>query len=87
MRGCYPGLQRTHLAHVLLAGEGVDHAARGKEEQALEEGVRREMEDACREGPHAESEEHVPELADSGIGNDTLDIILHQPDGRGKDGR
>ena len=38
--------QAAHLAHVLLAAHGVDHAARREEEQALEERVRHQVENA-----------------------------------------
>ncbi len=31
--------EAAHVAHVLLAGEGVDDGAGGEEEQGLEEGV------------------------------------------------
>src|SRR5208337_5538582 len=34
----------SHLAHILLAAQSVNHAPRSQEEQGLEEGVRHQME-------------------------------------------
>ena len=70
--------QRAHLAHVLLAGHRVDHAARTEEEQRLEERVGHQVENAGGERAHAQRQEHVAELADRGIGQHALDVVLHQ---------
>ena len=79
--------QAAHVAHVLLAGEGVDDGAGGEEEQRLEEGVGQEMEDAGRVGADAAGQEHVAELGDRGVGEDALDVVLDEADGGGEDGR
>ena len=39
------GLERAHLAHVQLSGQGVHHASRPQEEQGFEEGMGHQMED------------------------------------------
>ena len=70
--------QATHAAHVLLAAHGVNHAAGREEEQGLEKRVRHQVEDAGGESAYAAGQEHVPNLADGGIGQDTFDIGLHQ---------
>ena len=78
--------QPAHLAHVLLVGDGVDDRAGAEEEQRLEEGVREEVEDRHRIGADAERHEHVAELRAGRIGDDALDVVLHQADGRGEEG-
>ncbi len=54
--------EAAHLAHVLLAGEGVDDGAGGEEEERLEEGVGEEVEDTGGVGSNSAGEEHVAEL-------------------------
>src|SRR5687768_18519058 len=44
------------------------------------------MEDAGCEGAGPEPEEHVPELADGGVGEDALYVVLDEGDGGGEDG-
>ncbi len=79
--------QAAHVAHVLLAGERVDDGAGGEEEERLEEGVGEEMEDPGGVRTDAAGEEHVAELRDGGVGEDTLDVVLHYADACGEDGR
>ena len=79
--------EAAHLAHVLLAGEGVDDGAGGEEEQRLEEGVGHQVEDAGLVGADSAGEEHVAELRDGGVGEDALDVVLDEADAGGEDGR
>ena len=79
--------QATHLAHVLLAAQGVNHTPRAEEEQSFEEGVGHQMENAGGERADAARQEHISQLAHGRIGQHPLDVILHQPDRRGPDGR
>src|ERR1035437_2278807 len=78
--------QVAHVAQVLLAAQRVNHRTRTKEEQRLEECVREHMEDACRKRTDAERQEHISQLRNGGVGKYALDVILYQPNGRGKDG-
>ena len=78
--------QAAHLAHVLLAAEGVNDGAGGEEEQRLEEGVGDEVEDGGGVGRDAAAEEHVAELRDGGVGEHALDVVLDQGDGGGEEG-
>ena len=78
--------QAAHLAHVLLAGERVDHAARTEEEQGFEVGVGGEMKNAGAKRPYAAGHHHVAQLADRGVRQDPLDVILRQADGSREDG-
>src|SRR5579864_3474594 len=50
--------EAAHVAHVLLAAHGVNHAARCKEEQRLEERVRHQVENACGKRSDAASQKH-----------------------------
>ena len=78
-------LEAAHPAHVLLAAQGVDDAAGGQEEQALEEGVGHQVEQARGVGPDAAADEHVADLGDGRIGQDALDVVLDEGHGRGED--
>jgi hypothetical protein len=59
----FPG-ERAHFLHVLLAGERVDDAAGGEEQQAFEKCVGHQMENSGGKRTDTESEEHVSELRD-----------------------
>ena len=79
--------EAAHLAHVLLVMHGVDDRARAEEQQRLEEGMGEEMENAERIAADAEADEHVAELRTGRIGDDALDVVLHEADGRREKGR
>ena len=79
--------QAAHLAHVLLAADRVNHRAGRQEQQALEERVRHQVEDAGGECAHAAGHEHVAELRDRGVGEHLLDVGLRDADGRGEEAR
>ncbi len=76
----------AHVAHVLLAIDGMDDRAGAEEEQRLEEGVREEVEDRRAIGADAERHEHVAELRAGRIGDDALDVVLHETDGCREEG-
>ena len=65
----------------------MDDAAGAEEQQCLEEGVGHEVENRRGEGAHAAGEEHVTELADGGISEHPLDVVLNQPNRSRPDGR
>ena len=71
---------------VLFAGERVNDAARAEEEQRFEEGVGHQVENASGKRADAEGEEHVAELADGGIRENFLDVVLHERHGGGENG-
>ena len=60
----------------------MDDGAGGQEEQRLEEGVGEEVEDAGGVGSDSAGQEHVAELRDGGVGEDALDVVLHDADAR-----
>jgi hypothetical protein len=76
--------QAAHLADVLFAAQGMDHAAGAQEEQGLEEGMRGDVEHRRAIGPHAQGGEHVAQLAHGGIGQHLLDVVLEQADAGGE---
>ncbi len=72
--------QIAHVAHVLLATQGMNHRTGTEEEQRLEECVSEDVEDARGKGSDAERQEHVSQLRDGGVGEHALDVVLHQSD-------
>ncbi len=59
-------------------------AARKK--QRLEEGVRHQVEDGGGVCGDSAAKEHVAKLRDGGVGEDALDVVLHQPMSGGEEG-
>ena len=79
--------QPAHVAHVLLAGEGVDDRTGTEEQTGFEEGVGHQVENARTERPHAHGQEHVAELGDGRVRQNPLDIVLRHADAGGEDRR
>ena len=59
----------------------MNDAARTEEQKRFEEGVGHEVENAGGKSACAKREKHVTELADGGVGEDFLDVVLHQRHG------
>ena len=77
--------QAAHLAHVLLAADGVNDGAGGEEEQALKKACVIRWKMPAENAPHAAGHEHVAELRDGGVGEDFLDVGLRDADGGGEE--
>ena len=80
-------LEPAIVPHVLLMVHAVDDRTCAKEEHRLEEGVGEEVEHCDRVDAHACRHEHVTELRAGRIGDDALDVVLNEADGRGEEGR
>src|SRR5215471_3264412 len=78
------GPEAAHFLNVLLAGPGVNHAAGAEEQQSFEESVRHEMENASSKSADTERKEHVTKLGDGRIGEDFLNVVLHERHGGGE---
>ena len=77
----------THVVHVLLAAHGMNHAAGRKEKERLEECMRHQVKNTCRESANAARQKHVAQLAYGGVRENFLYVPLHQADGRRKERR
>ena len=69
----------------MSATDAVNNGACCQEEEALEEGVRHQMEDAGRIRSHTGGHEHVSELRDGRVRENLLDIGLRNANGGGKE--
>ena len=76
-RGGHVLPEAAHVTHVVRV-HGVDQRAGAEEEEGFEEGVGEEMEDARRPRPDTEGHHHVAQLADRRVGEDALDVVLHE---------
>ena len=74
----HPSDQPAHPLQVGLLVHPVHHGARAQEHQRLVERVGDEHEHRARVEAHARGHEHEPELADRGVGEDALDVVLRQ---------
>ena len=73
----------AQATHVLLHVEGVVRTrvadgAGSEEEAALEEGVREHVEHSGQPSAGTETEHHVAELTHRRVGEDLLDVVLHE---------
>ena len=75
----------AHVAKVLFVGQRVDDRPRPKEQQRLEEGMRRQVKHRRRIGRHTGSEEHVAELRAGRIRDYPLYVELREADRRRED--
>ena len=75
------------MADVLVVVEGMDDIAGRHEEQRFEERMRHEVKHARGVSADPNGQEHVPDLAHRGVGEDPLDVNLGGPDGGGKECR
>src|SRR5579883_231653 len=71
------GAQAAHAEHILLM-HGMNDYSCGEEEQRLEKGMRHEMEQGRRPCAQPESEKHIADLADGGIGQYTFNVALRE---------
>ena len=62
----------------------MNHRARAQKEQRLEERVRHQMEDARAVRSDPDTDEHVAKLRHGGVGENLLDVVLFERDGRRK---
>ena len=77
----------AHLPQVLLVMAAEDHAAGREEQERLEERMSQQVQQPRRPAADAEGQHHVAELTDRRIRQDSLDVGLHDGDGRGQDER
>ena len=68
--------QAAHLPHIQLIRHRMHHTARSEEHEPFEEGMRHQMENAGSIRAHTDTDEHITELAHSGIGENPLDVVL-----------
>ena len=87
-RGRGEGHRLAEPAHLeqVLRSDGVDHRARGEEEERLEERVGEEVEHPHHRESGSDGEDHVAELGDRRVGDDPFDVGVHQGHRRGEEG-
>ena len=78
--------ETTHPGHVLLMVHGMNDRPAAQEEQRLEEGMGHQVKGRGPECADARRQEHVAQLRDRRVGQNLLDVGLHQTD-RGRDER
>ena len=64
-----------------------NNRARTKEEACFEKGMREQVISAGPVSTNANTDEHVTQLRDGGVGQHFLDVVLQASDGGGKQGR
>ena len=86
-RDRHPADQPAHPLQVGLLVHPVHHRAGAEEHQGLVERVGDEHEHRARVEAHARGHEHEPELADRGVRENPLDVVLGEGAGRGEQRR
>jgi hypothetical protein len=79
--------QSSHLPDVLFLMHRMNDGPRAQKKERLEESVGHNVKDAGTECPDAEGQEHVSQLADGGIREHFLDVVLNEADRGGKERR
>ena len=79
--------QTAIVAHILFVVRRMDDRTRAKEQHRLEEGMREQVEHRHRIDAHTRRHEHIAKLRHGRIGDDALDVVLHQTNGRRDEGR
>src|SRR5271166_344610 len=79
--------EAAHATHVLLMVHRGYDRTRAEEEQRLEEGVGEQVKDGEAVAADPEADKHVSELGAGRIGDDALDVVLHEAHGRREKGR
>ena len=79
--------QPPHTPHILFVMQGDDHGPATEKQEGLEGTVGQEMIHAGGIGAETAGHDHVAELANCRVGDDTFDIGLCQGDGRPHDHR
>ena len=84
---CYlhASAERAHLPNVLLVMQHDDDRAGAEEEQRLEKRVREKMKHRRFAGSETDRHNHVAELREGGVGEDSFDVVLLRRDQRGDD--
>ena len=72
----------AHFLRVLFVVHTDDDGPGTKEQECLEKGVGEQMEHRRAIGTNTGRKEHITELRTGGVGNDFLDVILEQANGR-----
>ena len=70
--------EATHPSQILFVVHPVDHRTRAEEQQRLVEGVRDQEEHGDPVGAHPGGHEHEAELADRGVREHALDVLLRE---------
>src|SRR5882762_7429112 len=70
---------------VLLFMAAVNDRSRAHEQQGFEKGVRDQMKHPDGRAAGAQTDHHVAELRDGGVGEDAFDVVLRNRYARGED--
>ena len=74
-------MEPAHLANILFSVAGVDDAAGPEKQQGLETRVRDQVEERGHPSANPQGQHHKAQLADGGVSQHFLDIVLRHRDG------